>query len=118
MTLFIFGNYSYDKIKKEVFNIIFALKNKVNPNKKTKKKKHHQKTFKEYRDINKTIKYNVNNRISKKQITQNISRSPLMNPINKFIIVENNLKINISSILQKRDFELNLLNKRSNKIRS
>ena len=41
-----------------------------------------------------------------------------MNPINKFIIVENNLKINISSILQKRDFELNLLNKRSNKIRS
>ena len=50
----------------------------------------------------------MNNRISKKQITQNISRSPLMNPINKFIIVENNLKINISSILQKRGFELNV----------
>ena len=33
-----------------------------------------------------------------------------MNPINKFIIVENNLKININSILQNRDFELNLLN--------
>ena len=30
--------------------------------------------------------------------------------INKFIIVENNLKININSILQNRDFELNLLN--------
>ena len=66
ITLFIFSTYSYDKIKKEVFNIIFALKIKANPNKKTKKKKHHQKSFKEYRDKNKTIKFNVSNRIREK----------------------------------------------------
>ena len=129
LTLFIFSIYSYDKIKKEVINIILALKINSNPNKKTKiikkdnkningkkKNKKYIRNIHENYENKKIKKFNLIFKKEKKygqdrkQTTQNNSDDLFkkMNPINNLISSKNNLNINI--ILRKKDFELNSLN--------
>ena len=74
ITLFIFSVYSYDEIKREVFNIIFALKINANPIKKNinrnkKKKKYIKNSIKNHKDKNNSIKFNMKNKINSKLIT-------------------------------------------------
>ena len=124
LTLFIFSIYSYDKIKKEILNIIYALKINANPIKKNKiiKTKNinklNNKMKKKKKNIKKAIKNHKNGVIEFKfnyikQVTQNISGNSLanINQVNNYMIKKNNKKMNnVNYILQKKDFELNSLN--------
>ena len=125
ITLIIFSSHSYDKIKEEIFNIIFAIKINANPIKKNKNKKGENKHFnkkknnkkllksltKKFKDGNETIKCTFNNKMKNKskQVTQNISRKLLLNQINKFSIIKETKNTDANKILQKKDFELNSL---------
>ena len=117
INLLIFTIYSYDKIKKEVATIVFALKTYSNPvkknlilkiknknkNKNDYKKKYLKNSITNSKD--KTIKCALKNKTNEKskhyrsQVTQNISKNLIINKKNKF-----------NHILQKKDFELNSLN--------
>ena len=110
ISLFIFRAYSYGKIKKEVFNIIFALKINANPvkkniNKNRKKKKFLKKSVKNYKDKIKGKNININRKVQNSLINPN---TKMDSKINKFIFHENNININYA--FQKKDFELNSLN--------
>ena len=110
LNLLIFSICSYDKIKKEIHNIIFALKINSNPIKKNKiikieKKNKKDKNYiknddKNYEgNINKYL--NIRNKIKSKKgnynnnITQNISDGSYnkINPTNKHIVIRNILNI-------------------------
>ena len=116
--LLVFTIYSYDKIKKEVFNIILALKINANPVKKNINKNRKKKMYLKNIDINykdKKNKLKQKNKIKgenknyKRQI-QNIVINPytkMNSKSNKFIFHENNLNIKYT---HKKDFELNSLN--------
>ena len=128
INLLIFTIYSYDKIKKEVANIVFALKTYSNPvkknlilkiknknkNKNDYKKKYLKNSITNSQD--KTIKCALKNKTNEKskhyrsQVTQNISKNLIINKKNKFIVLKYKMNININHILQKKDFELNSLN--------
>ena len=127
LIMFIFIIYSYDKIKKDIHNIIFALKISPNPIKKNKfakvenknKQKYKNQKMKKYLDNNikhknkdKIIKSNEYYKLKskskyyRKQVTQNISKYSfnMKNQKNKVIMNEKQI------ILLKKDFELNSLN--------
>ena len=126
INLLIFINYPYDKIKKEIFNIILALKtntnqvqknkiinieniNKINnkkKKKKKKKKKYNKNKIKQNENRNEKIEIKLN---YKKLVTQNISGNSLTttNQINNYKIYKNSINININninSVLQKKRF--------------
>ena len=125
ITLFIFIIYSFIKIKKEIFNIIFAIKLNGNPikkrniikvdNKKRRKRKKKILKGKDYTESeDKTDKrLGLNNRtkidIEKYlgQITQNTPNNKHINIKIKLSIHKNNMHVN--KILDKKEFELNSL---------
>ena len=125
ISLFIFINYSYSKIKKEIYNIILSLGIHGNPIKKERKKR---KTKNKKRKMNKFIEKNELNIYNnknysvkvdelkqkkfenrKEQFDNDISYSyNKMNPKQNNIII-NQLKKYNNEIILKKDFELNSL---------
>ena len=123
ITLLIFSIYSFNKLKKEIYNIIFSLKINSNPIKKNKieivdtkkrnkKKKKYLQTKNNNPYENKTDKmFNLNKKSKKekylREITQNIINNNEINIKNKNKIYKNKISTNI--ILGKKEFELNSL---------
>ena len=111
ITLFIFVNISFHKLKKELFNITSSLKITGNPLKKRKSIKGELKMKKKF-EIKK-IK-NKDDKTIKKSFFQNqitLSNVDYSNNIinpKKYTCVEKN-KVSINYILEKKDFELNSL---------
>ena len=118
--LFIFINIAFSKIKKEVYNIIFALKIKGNPIKKKKDKNYKEKIKKHIKKkfIEKKSDKLFKNKLSKKNegkndnhrriSTQNISRHSFAKINAKRYSSISNIKKNFYiKILDMKDFELN-----------
>ena len=127
INLFIFSACSYDKIKKEIHNIIFALKINSNPIKKNKiikienknikkkRQKHIKNDFKNFEG--KTTKhFNLFNKtkVTNGNYIENITKNIYDSSYNRIKPIKNNIAIrktiNIYQILEKKDFELNSLN--------
>ena len=125
LVLFIFSCCSFDKIKKEIVNIIFELKINFNPvkknkiikleNKNKKKKKYiknDSKKFKgkETKNFHFINKLKLKSKSYKGNITQNIYDHSYnrINLINNIIDIKKNVIVN--KPIEKRDFELNSLN--------
>ena len=118
ISIFIFVGSSFNKLKKEIFNIIFVLKIKGNPIKKNKKiedklkKKKNKKLLLKNNMINnddKTIKKFLNKKINTQQLTQRNADYTNNGRISKKYIIIGVNRININDIMNKKDFELNSL---------
>ena len=114
ISIFIFVGSSFNKLKKEIFNIIFVLKIKGNPIKKNKKiedklkKKKNKKLLLKNNMINnddKTIKKFLNKKINTQQLTQRNADYTNNGRISKKYIIIGD----INDIMNKKDFELNSL---------
>jgi len=125
INLFIFISVSYNKIKEDIFNIVYSLKMKGNPikkkksnkfkNKKKKKKKFFDKkdtSIKESRLIDNSNLIKKNEIKDKKyinQITQNMPVIPNNKLREKEIMKNKGNNLLINPFLRKQDFELNSL---------
>ena len=118
ISIFIFVGSSFNKLKKEIFNIIFVLKIKGNPIKKNKKiedklkKKKNKKLLLKNNMLNnddKTINKFLNKKINTQQLTQRNADYTNNGRISKEYIVFGVNRININDIMKKKDFELNSL---------
>ena len=114
ISIFIFVGSSFNRLKKEIFNIIFVLKIKGNPIKKNKKiedklkKKKNKKLLLKNNMINnddKTIKKFLNKKINTQQLTQRNADYTNNGRISKKYIIIGD----INDIMNKKDFELNSL---------
>ena len=85
IVLFIFMISSFSNIKKEIYNIIFALKIKGNPIKKKKIKKFYDKTKIENNGNETTNPFNLNkkNKMKHKNFSLNITQNIIYNSYNK-----------------------------------
>ena len=118
ISIFIFVGSSFNKLKKEIFNIIFVLKIKGNPIKKNKKiedklkKKKNKKLLLKNNMLNnddKTINKFLNKKINTQQLTQRNADYTNNGRISKKYIIIGVNRININDIMNKKDFELNSL---------